>query len=468
MKVTVERIPESQVLLNIEIDPERVQSSVDQAYKRLAPKARVPGFRPGKAPRAVLERHFGRESVLHDALDRLVPAVVQEAIDAEAIDMIARPDMEITSLEPVTIKATVPVRPTVDLGEYRALRVEQETPAFDPADVDSALEELRKRHATIEPVERPIEDGDVITLDISAISEELPLLSQENQQLTVTEADTTNLPGLYSRLLGLGAGETRVIEVLVPEDADNPMAGKAITYTVTINEVKQQILPELDDELAQEVGDNFPTLASLRERVESDLRARQQTEQDRALEDAALAKLVESAVSIDFPPQVVEREIERMLRDQGVPGNDRKTFEQFLRRAGLSEDRLREEFRPHAAERVRRSLALEELRQREGLTVTPEEVAAELEAMAGVSGQAEQVRTLFDTEEGRRMIEGTLLSRKTVERLRQIARGEAPPVKAEDTASERPAPAAPAAPDADRQDSPDPAASAPGTDSAPA
>ncbi|MGH2586730.1 MAG: trigger factor [Dehalococcoidia bacterium] len=162
MKVTVERIPDSQVLLNIEIDPERVESSIDQAYKRLAPRTRIPGFRPGKAPRALVERHYGRDMLLHEALDRLVPLVVKEAIEAESIEIVDQPDLEIASLDPVVVKATVPVRPTVEIGEYRALRVEPEPIVVDPARVDEQLEDLRQRYATVEPVERPVEDGDVV------------------------------------------------------------------------------------------------------------------------------------------------------------------------------------------------------------------------------------------------------------------------------------------------------------------
>src|SRR5262249_4515141 len=152
------------------------------------------------------------------------------------------------------------------------------------------------------------------------------------------------------------------------------LAGKPITYTVTIRDVKAQTLPNLDDEFAKEVGESFPTLAALRERIEGDLRSRLDNEADQKLEEAALDKLTEGA-TIDFPPQLVEREVERMLRDQGAP-NDRRDFERLLRRAGLSEEALREEFRPTAIERVRRSLVLNQLREREGISVTPEDVQA--------------------------------------------------------------------------------------------
>lgn len=433
MKVTVERIPESQVLLNIEIDPERVESSIDQAYKRLAPRARIPGFRPGKAPRALVERHYGRETLLHEALDRLVPVVVQEAIEAESIELVDRPELEIASLDPVVVKATIPVRPTVELGDYRALRVERQPIEVDPARVQETLENLRERYATVEPVDRPIEDGDVIRADVRAVVGEGEIINQEDAEITVVEDQMPGLPGLYPELLGLSAGVTETIQVPVPEDIGPESDDEMMTYTVTIKDVKGRTLPELDDDFAMEVGESFPTLASLRERVESDIKARLETEADQKLEEDALSALTEQA-TVEFPPQIVEREIERMLVDQGVPGDDRRTFERFLQRAGLSEDQLRTEFRPTAAERIRRSLVLSRLRELENITVTPDDVEAELVRIGGGGPQGEQLRKIFDTESGRETIERSLLSRKTVERLRQIALGEAP----------EPEPAAPA------------------------
>jgi trigger factor len=452
LKVTVERIPDSQVLLNIEIDPERVESSLDQAYKRLAPRARIPGFRPGKAPRALVERHYGREALLHEALDRLVPVVVQEAIEAESIDLVDRPELEIASLDPVVVKATVPVRPTVELGDYRSLRVERQPVEVDPARVQETLENLRERYATFEPVDRPIEDGDMIRADIRAVVGDREEVNREDEEITVAEEQMTGLRGLYPKLLGLTAGTTQTIEVPVPDDDDDPdLAGQTITYTVTIKDVKARTLPELDDDFAQEVGESFATLAALRERIESDLRARLETEAEQKLEEEALTKLTEQA-TVEFPPQIVEREIERMLIDQGVPGDDRRTFEKFLQRAGLSEEQLRVEFRPAAIERIRRSLVLSRLRELENLTVTPEEVEAELDRIGGGGPQGEQLRKIFDSESGRETIERSLLSRKTVERLRQIALGEAPELTAaapSESASAAPAPDEASTPETD-------------------
>lgn len=421
MKVTVERIPESQVLLNIEIDPERVESSIDQAYKRLAPRARIPGFRPGKAPRALVERHYGRETLLHEALDRLVPAVVQEAIEAESIDWVDRPELEISSLDPVIVKATVPVRPTVDLGDYRSLRVERQPVEVEPEKIDETLENLRERYATFEPVERPVEEGDQIRASIRAVLGGEETVNEDDTEIVVAEGQMNGLPGLHDKLIGLAATATETFEVPAPEDLE----GETITYTITIKDIKARVLPDLDDDFAKEVGESFATLDALRERIESDLKARLETEADQKLEEDALTKLTEEA-TVEFPPQLVEREIERMLIDQGVPGDDRRTFEKFLQRAGLNEDQLRTEFRPTATERIRRSLVLGRLRELENITVTPVDIEAEIDRIGGGGPQGEQLRAIFDTESGRETIERSLLSRKTVERMRQIALGEAP------------------------------------------
>ena len=284
MKVTVESLPDSQVLLTIDIDPERVESSIDDAYKRLAPRARIPGFRPGKAPRVLVERHYGREALLHEALDRLVPKVVSEAIEQEQLEIVDRPDLEIASLDPVVVKATVPVRPTVELGDYRSIRVEQAPIEVDPAKVDESLQSLRERYATIEPVERPVEDGDVIRADVRAVAGERELVNEEDTELRITEEGLAGLPGLREKLIGLAAGAKETFEVPAPDDAEGDLAGATFIYTIHVKDVKARILPDLDDEFAKEVGEGFPTLVALRERVEGDLRSRLETEAQNKLE----------------------------------------------------------------------------------------------------------------------------------------------------------------------------------------
>ncbi len=428
LNVTAERIPDSQVVLTIEVDPERLERSMDQAYRRVAPRVRIPGFRPGKAPRRVVELHLGREALLHEALDRLVPEVVEEAIKAQELEMVASPDLEITSLEPVVIKATVPVRPNVDLGDYRALRVEPEPVEVDEAEVERTLESLRRRYADIEPVDRPVQEGDRVRLDITGEVEGRTVLRQEDVEVSVRAEELANVPGVFERLLGMSKGEEAEFEAVLPEDyARRELAGKPIRYRVRVLEVKSERLPELNDDFARQVGEGFASVTALRERIRADLRARAEEEARRRLEEKAVEALVQQA-RLEFPPQLVEREIDHMVQDLTRPaaGEGRRAVERFLQQVGRSEQELREELRPAATERVKRSLVLSRLAELEGIAVTPEEVEQELASLAGTSPQAAQIRQLFDTPSGREVIERQLRSRRTLERLTQIVTGQAP------------------------------------------
>jgi trigger factor len=435
------------VRLTIEVDPERVERSMDRAYRKVVPRVRVPGFRPGKAPRAVLERHVGRESLLHEALDLLVPEVVEEAIKAQDLQIVDRPDLEISSLDPVVIKATVPVRPTIDLGDYRAIRIEPEPVVVDPAEVDRTIETLRRRYATIEPVERPVQEGDRVRINLSGEVDGKRVQHFEDAEITVRADALTTVPGVFAKLQGMAKGETVTFTAELPADyGRTELAGKTITYTLDVLDVKEEVLPEPNDDFAAQVGEGFPSMQALRERLESDIRTRNEEEARRKLQEQALDALVQGA-TLEYPPQLVEREVDHMLRDltrQGQ-GSDPRAMERFLQAVGRSEGALREQFRPSAAERVKRSLVLSRLAEVEGIAITPADIDAELAQMAGQSEQAAQLRAIFDTPSGRELIEQQLHSRRTLERLVQIVTGQAPdlPVPAEPAAE--PAAGVPAA-----------------------
>jgi trigger factor len=459
LNITAERIPESQVLLTIEVDPERVEKSMERAYRKVVPRVRVPGFRPGKAPRSVLERHVGRESLLHEALDLLVPEIVEEAIKEQDLQIVDRPDLEIASLNPVVIKATVPVRPTIDLGDYRELRLEPETVETDETEADRSIDSLRRRYATIEPVERPVQEGDRVRVNLSGEVEGKRAQNFEDAEIAVRAEALATIPGVFEKIQGMSKGETVTFEAELPEDyGRSDLAGKTITYTLEVLDVKEEVLPELDDDFAAQVGEGFASMQALRERLETDIRTRNEEEAKRKLQDQALDALVNNA-TMEFPPQLVEREVEHMLRDltrQGQQGGDPRAMDRFLQAVGRSEGALREQFRPSAIDRVKRSLALSTLAESEGIEITPAEIEAELDTMSGQSEQAAQIRAIFDTPSGREMIERQLHSRRTLERLTQIVTGQAPepPVQTETEASAAPeeTSAAPAASEDQQED----------------
>ena len=194
MKVTTERVPDSQVVLEIEVEPERVERSLDQAYKRLANRARIPGFRPGKAPRHLIERTYGQEVLMQEALDKLIPEVYKEAVAEQDIDPIDVPNVEVETLDPVKFKATVAVRPTVDLGDYKDnLKVAKSTQAVTDDEVDAEVEEWRKRMATWEPAERKLALGDLIQADVELTVDGRPLVKQEDAEFLFRHGQSTTL-----------------------------------------------------------------------------------------------------------------------------------------------------------------------------------------------------------------------------------------------------------------------------------
>jgi trigger factor len=435
VKASAQRIPDSQVVLEIEVEPERVEKALDRAYRRLVSKTRVPGFRPGKAPRSMLERYLGHDALLREALDRLVPEVYQEAARQEEVEPIDFPELEVVTMEPLVVKATVPVRPTVDLGDYRQARVPREPVEVPTERVEQALEDLRRRYAVLEPVGRPVQWGDILRADIAGAVGDITIVDQKDVEFRLREGQTVSLPGLAERLLGLVKGAETEVEVPVPADfTDQRVAGKMARYRVLIHEVKEEKLPALDDSFARQVGEGFASLPVLRERVESDLR---QAEEEVALHryhDQVLAALEERA-SLEFPPVIVEREVDRLLRDEqmasgGKPGRpaDRRDVERYLQAQGKSEEEIRQELRPLAVERVRRSLILTQVAEAENIDVSDADVDQEVERLVSSAGpQAKDVRRFFAGSDGRDAIRRRLLTGRTLDRLVSIASGESGP-----------------------------------------
>ncbi len=426
MKVTLERLPESRVQLQIEIDEERLEKSLDSAYKRIAQRNRFPGFRPGKAPRPVVERAVGREGLIREALDKLVPAAYNEAIETENVDAIGQPDLQIEQLEPVKFTATVPIRPTVQLNDYRAIRVEPETVEVTPEMVEEQVLLLRRRHATQVPVDRPIQWDDVIIADVKASGEDgNQFLDDENAEFPLREGRVLFVPGLAEAFLGMKKGDEKTLDIEIPADFHiEQLQGKKATFTLTIHEVKEEQLPEADDEFANTVNaDEFPDFATLRGRIESDLRASLENQAEQKFRSAAVDKLVEGA-TIEYPRVLVEHEIDHLIREAMGDANPQQ-YQLYLRSIGKSEVEFRETWREAADLRLRRSLVLSELAEAEGLEVSAEEIEQELDSLVAPMGDdAARFRQMFATEEGVSTIRRNLLSRKTLDRLAAIARGE--------------------------------------------
>jgi trigger factor len=419
VKVSSQRIPDSQVVLEIEVDDEQMERSLERAYRRLVQRVEVPGFRKGKTPRSMLERHIGRRRLLQEAIDILVPEVYTEALDKEGIDPIGEPAIEVLREEPLSFKATVPVRPTVELGDYKQLRVPKEEPKIDESTVEESLQELRKRYALYEPVDRPVQTGDVVTADVRIVIEGREVFRDEDAEFRLREGATVLLPGFAEGLVGARKGEQKEIAISVPPGRQ-PLSGKSGVAYATVKEVKEERLPDLDDDFARAVGEGFPSLDALRQRLRDDLRERVEAEAEEDYRERALSALAAQAEKIEFPYVMVDREIHRLLEEQArSAGLD---VESYLRLINRTAEELHKELEPAASERVRRSLALGKLAEQEDVGVTSAEVDAEIERIVATAAErSEEMRRLFSSPEARAAVERNLLTRKTFDRLVEIA-----------------------------------------------
>ncbi len=424
MKVTLERLPESRVQLQIEIDEDRLERSLDSAYKRIAQKNRFPGFRPGKAPRNIVERAVGREGLIREALDKLVPAAYNEAIESEDIDAIGQPELEIDQLEPVKFTAIVPVRPSVQLNDYRSIRVEPDAVEVTDEVINEQILLLQRRHATQVPVDRPVQWNDVLIADVQGEADGVQFLQDENAEFPLREEQALFLPGLADGFLGMIKGETKEFSLTVPADFRvERLQGQEAKFTLHIREVKEEHLPILDDEFAATINaEEFENFEALRTRLHSDILKSLEDSATTKFRNEAVEKLVEVA-TLEYPKLLVEHEIDHLIGE--ATGNDKAQYQNYLRTVGRSEAEFRETWRDAADLRVRRSLVLSEIAEAEGLAVTAEEIEEELDSLVAPMGDdAPRFRQMFASDEGVATIRRNLLSRKTLDRLAAIARGE--------------------------------------------
>jgi trigger factor len=423
LKVSTEKIPESQVLMTIEVEADRVEAARRKAVRKLSPRAKVPGFRPGKAPPELVTRYFGEERILDEALDDLVPIIYREAVEADqSIEPVARPRLVVETIDPLVVKATIPVRPTVDLGEYTSVHVEPEEVTVDETRVEETVTTLLRRHATLEPSERQIGWSDVVRIEVHGTVDGESMIEKQEAEIQLTEGRDVLFPGFEEALLGKKKGETFAFDLDVPETIQaEQFQGKTCHFTVTVLETKEEVLPVLDDAFAAQVNESFDTVEAMRQRIRDDIRAHEEDQRNNRYHEAILDQLVERA-TIEYPPVMVDAEAERLLHDQVGHQDHGEQMARYLAAVGKTEEQVRDELRPVAEARLRRSLVLTEVAAAENIEATDGEIDAEVETLSNAAGaQSAQLRELFGSPDGRATIRRNLVTRKTLARLVEIA-----------------------------------------------
>ena len=432
MKVSAETLENRQARLTIEVAPEETESSLDKAYRRLSKKVVIPGFRKGKAPRAIMELHLGKDVLLDEALEDLIPETYNKALEEQGLEAIGQPEIEIVERQPVKYKATVSLKPIIDLGDYRYVRLEPEKAEVTQEEVDKVLEQLLQQQAPWEPVEGTVSFNDLVTMDVKGTVADEVIVDQKGIQYQVIQGIRRPVAGFAEKLEGMAKGETREFSLTFPEDyPDKKMVGKEGSYRVTVNEVKRKALSELNDEFAKSLGEDFDSLDSLRQRVTQQLQNMADDTARHRFEEKALDTVVGFA-KILYPPVMLDHELEHLLEDQARQSGQ-QGLENYLKNIKKTKEQLKEELKPVAAERLTRSLVLGKMAEEEKIAVEPQEIEAEIERLAQIVGErADELRRGLSTDDARHSVEQRLLVKKTLERLAQIAAGQ---VKKESPAS---------------------------------
>lgn len=429
MAITTERLEgRGLVALQIEVDQARVDKHMERAVSRISRQVRIPGFRPGKADRRTVERHVGTAAILQEALEELVPEVYNEALESEQIEAIDQPEFELESTDPLVVKATVPVRPQVDLKDYRSMRVPREEIEVTEEQVQETFLQLRRQFAVLEPVDRAIEWDDHVRADVSVqVQDHADEHTEEDAEFPVRQGAVVSLPGFVDRLVGLGVGK-HTIEYTLDEDLPSEeLAGKPVVYQIDIKEVKREILPELDDEFVASLDeDGVETVAQLDERVRSDLKKQADRVTAEAYHNEIIDLLIATA-ALDYPDVLVNREVERTIdRESNHASHTPEGMETWLKSVGRTEEEVREMFREQADLTVRRALVLGELIEAEEIEVSEAQIDEEIDSLVGqMSGgmagaNSGAIRNLFDTPDGRSSIRSQLMTRFAIERLEEI------------------------------------------------
>jgi trigger factor len=422
MKVSTENMENCQIALNIEAEASELDKSLDEAYHHLVNKVSIPGFRKGKAPRAVLVQHVGKKNLLEEALEHLIPQLYKQAIESQELDPIAGPEIEIIQTEPVVFKALVPLKPEVKLGDYHSIKLEPEPVEVGEKEVAAAVERIREEQGAWVPVDRPVGLDDLVTMDIEANVEGKPWLNHKGVIYEVDKDSRSPALGFASHLQGAEKSKERTFSLTIPDDHPiKEIQGREGAFKVTVTEIKEKQLPELNDELAQSAGHD--NLSAMKEKVAADLRTKAEARNRFELRRRALDALVEIS-EVNYPPILEDEEIAGLLRDEAQRFGFRELAD-YLKRSNKTEEELKQELLPIAQKRLTDGLVLGKLAEEEKIEINSSEVDNKVGEIANGAEDKEKARQFFSLPQIRQSIEQSLRTQKTMDRLLQIALGTA-------------------------------------------
>lgn len=440
LQISKEERENRELVLTIAVDQARVDQELRKAARKIAVDYRIPGFRKGKAPYHVIVQQVGLQPLYNEFVETLGQTVYKEALEQEKLEPYARASLEDVKLEPqLTYTLAMPLDPKIDLGEYQALRVEEDPIAIDEATVERRLDEYRDQQAGWVTVDRPSDYGDKLNLNVRSVLVDeagAPILKEDGNESIVLEENDWDVtpdqenpmepPGFDEALLGMKTGEEKEFILSWPAEGQSIYAGKQARFHVTLNAIQAYEKAELTDEFAQTIGPDFATLDDLKESIRVTLREQAKGQAENVyLEKVLDAMLAQS--KLIYPPVVIEDQIDSMINDMEMQLRrfGLQDMKDYYRQTGQDPEQMRVSLRPQALQQAERNLIISEVLRTENLTNSDEDIEARINTLlAGNDPEtAEQLATMFRQESGRAILESQLLREKAINRILAIARG---------------------------------------------
>ena len=409
MSFKVEQLEEkNMVKLVIEASAEEFEAGLNAAYNKNKNKISVPGFRKGKAPRKMIEQLYGSQIFFEDAANEIIPDAYADAAKESGLDIVSQPKVSIEQLEagkPFIFAAEVAVRPEVELGEYQGVEVPKADAEVTDADVEEELKKVQDQNSrTVSVEDRAVKDGDMTVIDFEGFIDGEAFDGGKGENYPLTIGSHSFIDTFEEQMIGMNIGEEKELNVTFPEDyhAEN-LKGKPATFKVTVKEIKEKQLPELDDDFAQDVSD-FDTLAEYKDDLKKKIAERKESEAKAKKESEAIEKVVE-ADKMDIRQAMIDTQVNRMLEDFAMRLQQQGlSVEQYFQYTGMTADKIMEEMKPEAVKRIKNSLVLEAVAKAENIEVSEEEFEAELQKMADMyKMEIEKIKEFMQDAEAKQM-----------------------------------------------------------------
>ncbi|GGH98270.1 MULTISPECIES: trigger factor [Mammaliicoccus] len=386
MTATWEKKEGNQGLLTVTVPTEEVNKGLDKAFKKVVKEINVPGFRKGKMPRPLFEQRFGVESLYQDALDFILPEAYGNAVEEAEINPVDRPEIDVTQMEKgkeLIFEATVTVEPEVELGDYKGLTIEKQDREVTDEEFDKALEDAVSRQAELTVKDGEIAEGDVVNINFDGYVDGEAFEGGQAEGYDLEIGSGSFIPGFEEQLIGLKANDSKDVVVTFPEEYHaEELAGKEATFKCEINDVKSKEIPELDDELAQELDESIKTVDEYKEKLRKDLEDAKVNQAEATEKEEAITKASDNA-KVEIPEAMINTELDRMMQEfeqrisqQGL------NLELYYQFSGQSEEELKAQMKEDAEKRVKTNLTLKAIADAENIEVSDSDVEAELTKMS--------------------------------------------------------------------------------------